>query len=256
MSNPKTSITKTLLSLGLTPTESTLYLAGLELTSCTPQSLATLTHIKRPTVYHALDTLKEKGLVTEHKEGSKTHFTMAHPEHVRRLIDLKRAELEANTSELDTIIPFLANLRGDSDKAEVVHQYGLEGVKMVMDTAFRTKSKHWDIIAPYQNFLRDEKEFSEQYLLTRKIRNITARTLWELKKEDRPLAEEEYEMRNPRILPKALQGKFESMIIIFDDKIAIFTSHKNLSAILITSKETHALFQAMFNGLWELSDPY
>jgi sugar-specific transcriptional regulator TrmB len=256
MSAPKSSITKTLLSLGLTSNESALYLAGLELASCTPQSLATLTHIKRPTVYHALDTLKEKGLVTEHKEGGKTHFIMAHPENVRQLVDLKRAELDSQTTELDTIIPFLANLRGDSEKTEVVHQYGLAGAKLVMDAAFRSKSKHWDIIAPYHNFLRDEKEFSEQYLRTRKIRDITARTLWELKKADRPLTEEEYEMRNPRILPKALQGKFESMIIIFDDKIAIFTSHKNLSAILITSKETQALFQAMFNGLWELSEPY
>ena len=256
MLDPKASITKTLLSLGLTPTESTLYLTGLEVASCTPQSLAKLTHIKRPTVYHALDTLKEKGLVTEHKEGGKTQFTMAHPEHVRRLVDLKRAELDTHTSELDTVIPFLASLRGELTKTEVVHQHGIEGVKLVMDVAFRAKSKHWDIIAPYHNFLRNEEAFAAQYLRTRDIRGITARTLWELKKEDRPLTQEEFDIRNPRILPKALQGKFESMIIIFDDKIAIFTSHKNLSAILITSKETHALFQAMFNGLWELSDPY
>jgi sugar-specific transcriptional regulator TrmB len=256
MTDPKTSITKTLLSLGLTSTESTLYLAGLELTSCTPQSLATLTHIKRPTVYHALDTLKEKGLVTEHKEGTKCHFTMAHPENVRRLLDVQKATLDAQAAELDNIIPFLSNLRGESSQTEVVHQYGLEGAKMVMDVAFRAKSKHWDILAPYHNFLRDEEDFAAQYLRTRQVRGITGRTLWELKKADRPLTDEEYEMRNPRILPKALQGKFESMIIIFDDKIAIFTSHKNLSAILITSKETHALFQAIFNGLWELSDPY
>lgn len=256
MLDPKISITNTLLSLGLTPTESTLYLKGLELTSCTPQSLAKLTHIKRPTIYHALDTLKEKGLVTEHKEGNKTQFVMAHPEHVRRLVDLKRAELDTHTSELDNVIPFLASLRGEHTKTEVVHQHGIEGVKLVMDVAFRTKSKHWDIIAPYHNFLRNEEAFAAQYLRTRDIRGITARTLWELKKEDRPMTQEEFDTRNPRILPKALQGKFESMIIIFDDKIAIFTSHKNLSAILITSKETHALFQAMFNGLWELSDPY
>lgn len=256
MKDPKIAITKTLLSLGLTTTEATLYLAGLTLSDCTPQSLAKQTHIKRPTVYHALDTLKEKGLVTEHKAGTKTHFVMAHPEQVRRLVDLKRSELDEQASQLDTMIPLLANLHVKSEKTEVAHHFGLEGAKLVMDAAFRAKSKHWDIIAPYDNFLRDEKEFASQYLQTRQVRGITARTMWELKKEVRPLTEEEISMRNPRILPKSLQGKFESMIIIFDDKIAIFTSHKNLSAILITSKETHALFQAMFNGLWELSEPY
>lgn len=256
MDDPKTSITKTLLSLGLTATEATLYLAGLESSDCTPQSLAKETHIKRPTVYHALATLKEKGLVTEHKAGAKTHFTMAHPEHIRRLVDAKRTEFDAQASQLDSVIPLLASLHINAEKTEVMHHTGLAGAKLVMDAAFRCKVRHWDIIAPYNNFLRDEKEFSSLYLRTRQVRGITARTLWELKKDDRPLTDEEFENRHPRILPPALKGKFESMCIIFDDKIALFTSHKNLSAILITSKETHALFQAMFNGLWELSDPY
>lgn len=256
MNNATLAITQTLISLGLTATESTLYLAGLELGSCTPQELAKHTHIKRPTVYHALDTLREKGLVTEHRVGTKTHFVMTHPEHVRHLVELKRAELDRQTAELETIIPFLTTLQTESEQTAVAHHTGLAGAKLVMDAAFRCKSKHWDIIAPYHNFLREEKDFAKQYLQTRIVRNISARTLWELKKDDRTLTEEERAQRNPRLLPPALKGKFESMIIIFDDKVAIFTSHKNLSAILITSKETQALFQALFNGLWELSDPY
>jgi hypothetical protein len=181
---------------------------------------------------------------------------MAHPEYVRQLFDIKQAELDTQVARLDTIIPLLLTIHTDVEKTEVTHHTGLEGAKLVMDAAFRCKSKHWDIIAPYHNFLRDEKEFASQYLRTRAVRGITARTLWELKKDDRPLSDEEFQNRQPRILPAALKGKFASMCIIFDDKIALFTSHKNLSAILITSKETHALFQAMFNGLWELSDPY
>lgn len=246
----------TLTSFGLTPTETTLYITGITLVPCTAQVLAKTTHIKRPTVYHALDTLKEKGLVSEHKSGSKTHYIMAHPEHIQTLVENKRALLDEQTIQLKKIIPLLTELRSSNEKTEVIHQFGIEGAKMIMDVAFRCKSKHWDIIAPYQNFLREEKEFAEQYLRTRLIQGITARTLWELKRDERKLTQEERGTRNPRILPEALKGKFESMIIIFDDKIALFTSHKNLSAILITSNETHALFQAMFNGLWELSEPY
>jgi sugar-specific transcriptional regulator TrmB len=247
---------KLLSSLGLTETEATLYIAGLELSPCTPQTLSLKTHIKRPTVYHALDTLREKGFVSEQKIGNKSHFTMMNPESLRGLVSGKKTELETHEKHLETLIPFLHDLRLDKNMTEVVHGHGIEGAKRVLDATFRSKTRHWSIIAPYDNFLRHNKELSELYLTTRKVRNITARTLWELKRDERALSEEEIRTRNPRILPTALSGKFESMIIIFDDKVALFSSHKNLSAILITSREINDLFQAMFEGLWELSTPY
>lgn len=248
--------TAVLSDLGLTETESTLYIAGLEISPCTAQLLAQKTHVKRPTVYHALETLRQKGLLTEKKWLGKTHFVMVDPDQLRGLINARRTALEDNEKDLETIIPFLSNLRTHNNDDVVAHHHGVEGAKLVMDVAFRAKSKHWNIIAPYHNFLREHKELAEQYLHVRSVRNITARTLWELRRDERKLTEEEISKRNPRILPDALSGKFESMIIIFDDKIAIFSSHKNLSAILITSSEIHALFLAMFEGLWELSTPY
>jgi hypothetical protein len=50
-----------------------------------------------------------------------------------------------------------------------------------------------------------------------------------------------------------MHGKFKSVIIIFDDKIAIISSIKELTAILIQSQEIHDTFLAMFEGLWESS---
>jgi sugar-specific transcriptional regulator TrmB len=247
---------KLLASLGLTETEATIYLAGLELSPCTPQTLSLKTNVKRPTVYHALDTLREKGFVSELKIGNKSHFTMMNPESLRGLVSNKKIELEQQELQLASLIPFLSDLQLQKNLTEVIHGHGKEGAKRVLDAAFRTKTKQWDIIAPYENFLRHDKELAELYLTTRKVRDIRARTLWELRRDERPLSEAEVEIRNPRILPPALAGKFESMILIFDDKVAIFSSHKNLSAILITSNEINALFKAMFEGLWELSEPY
>ncbi len=247
---------KLLTTLGLTETEATIYIAGLELSPCTPQTLSLKTHIKRPTVYHALGTLCEKGFASEQKIGSKNHFVMMNPESLKSLVSRKKTELENNEQQLETLIPFLSELRRNTPATEVTHGHGKEGAKRILDAAFRTKSKQWDIIAPYDNFLRHDSELTNLYLTTRNVRGISARTLWELKKTERLLSDEEIKTRNPRILPAALAGKFDSMIIIFDDKVAIFSSHKNLSAILITSQEIHDLFKVMFEGLYELSEPY
>ena len=252
------SLETSLTSFGLTSTEASLYIAGLGQHPCTIQTLAKETHIKRPTIYHALGTLLEKGLVQERKHGSKTEYVMAHPEHIHSLVEVRRATLDAQAKQLDSLIPLLIHKQSDAEiNLEVIHQHGAEGVKMVMNVAFRAKSKHWDIIAPYQNFLREfDAAYAEQYLRTRKIRGITARTLWEIKPGGRRLTAEEQAERNPRLMPKALQGKFSSMLFMFDDKVAIFSPHKNQSAILITSSDIHAMFSSMFNGLWEQSEPY
>ncbi|MBI2030539.1 hypothetical protein HYT05_02870 [Candidatus Kaiserbacteria bacterium] len=72
----------------------------------------------------------------------------------------------------------------------------------------------------------------------------------------RKLTAEEIKERNPRLMPAVMHGTFRSMMILFDDKVAIFSSYEKLSAILITSQELHAMFLAMYEGLWGCSEKY
>lgn len=248
-----------LAELGLTPTEAKIYLAGLSSDSMTIKEIGFKTKVKRPTIYHSLGTLQEKGLVFEKKDGSKSRFAMSSPEQVRTLIERKRELVERQASSLDGLIALLKaeqKAKG-SEGVEVVQYTGTEGMKMVLDVAFYCKSKKWDIIAPIQNFLREyDKEYAERYKNARKYHDITARTLWEFTSGTRELSPDEIEARNPRYMPAVMQGRFKSMMILFDNKVAIFSSYENLSAVLITSKDVHSLFQAMFDGLWEVSEGY
>lgn len=249
---------ESLVNIGLTPTEAALYLAGVSSDLLTIQELCKKTKIKRPTIYHAIGTLIEKGLVSEKKVGNKLHFSMSAPEHMRALVEREREAVEARARTLDELIPLLAQQKKSSKKENMnVLQYsGIEGMKMVMDIAFYCKSRRWDIIAPYNNFLREyDKDYAKRYLNARKYHGITSRTLWEsgvgnIKK----LSRDEIEERNPRRMPRVMQGKFKSMMILFDDKIAIFSSYEKLSAVLITAGDMQAMFQAIFDGLWEVSE--
>jgi len=57
-------------------------------------------------------------------------------------------------------------------------------------------------------------------------------------------------------MPEAMTGKFSSLILLFDDSCALFPPLEEASAILVRSKEIHAAFQAIFDGLWQLGISY
>ncbi len=251
---------KLLIDIGLTPTEAKIYLAGLSSEATSVQVLAQKTRIKRPTVYHALATLASKGLATEKKVSNRSQYKMSSPEHIRGLVALQREQMESRARGLDELIPLLVqqSQANKKDGIDVVNYSGVEGMKMVMDIAFYCKSKQWDILAPFDNFLREyDKEYAQRYLRARKYYGIISRTLWEKDtRGGRKLTTEEIREREPRIMPATMHGKFRSMMILFDDKVAIFSSYEKLSAILITSKELHAMFLAMYEGLWESSEEY
>ena len=256
-----------LVELGLTLTEAKIYLAGLGQESVGIQELGKKTGVKRPTIYHVMYTLTEKGLVSEKKINNKLQFTMCAPVQIAKFIEQQKQLIIERQKKLEAIIPTLSTWQDKKSKQEItsVSQYqGIEGVKTVFDIAFYCKSRHWDIIAPISNFLGEyDKQYSEYYLNARKYHQITSRTLWEyhtdgqkVSPHKRKLTLEEIRQRNPRFMPISMHGKFKSMMILFDDKIAIISPLEKLSAVLITSKEVHKMFSSMFQSIWDISEEY
>jgi len=252
-------LTETLKDLGLTETETTIYLSGLARGPLTVQELGTETGIKRPTIYHALGTLGAKGLCAEQKKDGKNRFRMAEPEHLLEWVRAERVRLEKREDEVLTLLPQLALLTssGKKDDFSAVEYSGIAGVKAAYDMALYSKSKRWDVIAPVHNFLREYDEtFALYYLNARRRHGITARTLWEHWPEGRKLTPAEIKEREPRFMPKEMQGKFTSMLVLFDDKVLIVSPLEDAFAVVITSKQVHTLLSALFEGIWTTSEPY
>lgn len=245
-----------LASLGLTKTEIAVYRAGLLLSPASATELSRKTGIKRPTVYHALETLMQKGLVAKKGSGARLAFTMAAPTQLKSLVDRQIDKLERRKTTIDELVPFLTKHAAPS-KVDVAHYEGLEGVRAVVEEALYCRSRHWDIVAPKENFFSQfDKAYAKYFLETRGRRGILARSLWEKGLPRHILSERELHMRNPRWLPDAMKGAFASLIILFDDKVAIISSFDALSAILIRSEEINATFKAMFEALWNGAEPY
>ena len=252
-----------LIRLGLTDTEAHIYRAGLEVPSIGVHELTKETNIKRPTIYHALETLLQKGLISKKGTGKRLVFVMSNPENLKRLLDSRIREIEEEKKSIDDFIPILLTATNkETTNIQTVQYEGIEGIKSVVEEALYCKSRHWDILAPTQNFFSEfDKSYAAYFMNARNSRGLTARTLWEprpieKRSTSRILSVEQIRARNPRYLPEHLIGKFKSVLIIFDDKVAVITSLQQKTAILITSQEIHDTISTLFEGLWMVSKEY
>ncbi|MCX6729918.1 MAG: BlaI/MecI/CopY family transcriptional regulator, partial [Candidatus Portnoybacteria bacterium] len=67
---------------GLSNNEAKVYLAGLEIGQASIQDLAQKSQVKRTTIYTVLEGLKEKGLMSQIKRGSKAFLVSENPENL------------------------------------------------------------------------------------------------------------------------------------------------------------------------------
>lgn len=252
-------IDKQLENIGLTSTEAKVYLAGLDRNSIGVKELVKETGFKRPTIYHVLETLGQKGLVSKKSKEGRLEFSMSDPKSLSSFLNSKSVKIQQQLKDVDKLIPALEARRGlvSANKLNLAHYEGVEGIKTVIDEALYCKSKKWDIIAPEKNFFSEFGQEYARYFISQRIsRGIVSRSLWEKNPVRRVLTTEEIEKRNPRFIPKIMEGRFKSVLIIFDNKVAFISSLKEKSAILITSQEIFETFSALFEGLWSTSENY
>jgi sugar-specific transcriptional regulator TrmB len=253
------SIAHGLQNLGLGKTEATLYIAGLNYSQAigVPE-LQKRTGLKRPTIYHNLQLLEGKGLVSKVGTHQRNLYSFSPPDHLERMVQSEVRQAKAKLHVLAAIQKSLETLQPEGGNTIVRHFEGTQGIKTVVDMALYSKNPYWRIIAPVQNiFTEFDSQFARYYLLTRKRHGIKSRTLWEAKiPAGRKLTKQEVADRQPRYLPSNMTGQFNSTVIMFDNKIALISSMKEQSAILIESGEFTQLFGALFEGLWAVSEPY
>jgi sugar-specific transcriptional regulator TrmB len=244
--------------IGLTETEISLYIVGLQCGPLSAAELAKRAGIKRTTTYSALASLEQKGFTGIHTQTGNTYYGMKDPNLIEKGLTEQITILKQQQLDFINLLPLLDSLSVENSVATTVASYrGVAGVKTVLDTALYCASRRWKIIAPERNFLSERnKELGEYFIKIRKQRGIKAQSLWESRfVKGRTFDEVAFEFRNPRILPSALEGRFKNMLIIFDTSVAFISSSKEASAVLIRSSEIHDTMEVFFDGLWENSRP-
>ena len=131
---------KELQDIGLSEKESRVYLAALELGNTTAEKLATQAKVNRSTTYVQLESLMKMGLMSTYEEGKKTYFAPESPTYLKRILDMKRAEIGAREKELVSLMPELTHLFEGAGERPLVRFYmGKEGVSTLRDQILEAK---------------------------------------------------------------------------------------------------------------------
>lgn len=243
--------------LGLTESEITVYLrmaAG----ALSARDLIKTTKMKRPTIYYALNSLEKRGLVSKSGKEGDASFKLAPFERLMAIAKEKENEAMYLTEQISELIPSLISLPSSKMEKPAVSFYeGVEAVKHVIMDIMYSKNKKVDVIAPAKNFFWGVgEEFLRKYIEERRRRNIKARNLWEVEIDAMEFKKYYSDFSEVRMVPKSMEKKFSTTIMLFDDKTLYVSSYENAYAILVTSQEHNDTLSALYDGLWEVAKPH
>ncbi len=254
---------KFLNSFGLTENESNAYLAALKQTRISAGELAKVTEIKRPALYHALETLEKKGLVSISKTGRVLKFRAEPPEHLKSLLHRRAMEVESLEKKLDKTLPFFPTMEQvPAGEARVEFFRGTAGIKNLAEKSFESKEKKLFAIVPsFEVFLNAfTKEYAAYYVEEKLRHGIETKSIWAEPLKDEAEFKKQVTnhaafLREVRFAPKEMAEKSKSIILIWDDSVAIINTSKDPFGALIVSSDYSDTMKAMWETVWRVSKP-
>ncbi|MCX6791157.1 MAG: hypothetical protein NTV62_03135 [Candidatus Gribaldobacteria bacterium] len=233
---------------GLSNNEAKVYLAGLEIGQASIQDLAQKSQVKRTTIYTVLEGLKEKGLMSQIKRGSKAFLVSENPENLLAYSDRRHQALREALPELKSIY----NISWVKPKVRFFE--GQEGYLVVYENILKEKPKEVLAIASYENFMKHiDSQYEEQWTKRRIEKGIKLRWLdFKTQKVIKRVKEGRKAQREIRFLPEKF--KFTSSMFIYGDKLIIVSGkNKEFIAIVIENSEFHQMFSQLFEIIWAIS---
>ena len=236
-------------NLGLSEKEASVYIALLQVDNTSASELAQKTDIKRPTVYVMLESLEEKGLVSETTEGKRTRYQAEPPERLETYVQRRKQELEEQSKRLeDDVIPQLKSMQKEEGERPVVKYFeGKEGIISTMEEFFYQESEKEPGVMRlmYPNDRLNElftAEDRKKYRSMRLEKNIASKVLY--------TSDTEYKGSNEyseRVKLDQEQYPISCDISIYRDKVRISILGEKLSGIFIRSKDFADTLRSLFD---------
>lgn len=243
---------KFLQNIGLSEKEIIIYLSLLQVDSSSVLDLSKKTKILRTSVYPILDSLQEKGLVSEIKKGKKIYFQAEPPERIGFYIESQRIKLEEQGSLAKEFIPRLKSLSRETGERPIVKIYeGREGVFKANEETFGYEKKNQEDTA-YCAYPFDllESFFSANEIsksrAQRLRRNIKSKAIYTYSK-----GEQAPSQNSKRI--KIDENKYPILcdISVFNDIVRVHTLGKSLSSLVIKSSDFAVTIRSLLKLIFD-----
>ncbi len=238
---------KSLESIGLTQNESKIYLALIELGSSTTGEIIKKSAFKSGRIYEILESLKEKGLISETIVDGTRIFTASSPKELLQFNDKKKKEILENEKKIKELIPVLNEIRNQTLQEPRTMVYtGFKGFQTAVHEATETLKKGDEVLTFgirseksekinlfWQNWTRNNPKVETRYIFTDKKQHY--RKTKSIKKTN----------------IKFLQADTPAPFDIFGDEVVLFMQYQEpMHTIAIYDKATVKTFKEVFKVLW------
>jgi len=224
--------------IGLTESETRVYLALLEQGASHAGRISRKTGIHRRNVYDITERLIKKGLVGYIVKNNRKVFEAVNPEKFLDKLKERERTFEENLSELKALY------NGTKEKQETNFYTGREGLKTIFQDQLE-QNKEVLIIGASHAAFEVLPFYFKWYDIDRKKKRIKARIIAsEPLKKKIPLAEIHY-------LPQKYASPLA--INIYKDKVAIILWKKEPLAVVIKNKEIAESYRKYFELMWKVA---
>ena len=251
-------IKEALQAFGLSEKETAVYHATLELGDATALAIARKAQEKRPTTYVMLDTLKQRGLVTEHQKGKSRHYFATEPRTLLTILGDQKRHIERTELGIADILPELQSLHNISAFKPKVQLYeGVEGLKQIYEQTLVASDDILAFTGVTQQVTRALAEWlNTDYAPRRAKRGIMAKVIAPDIDVARRYRQADTKNRRETRLVSASKFPFSVEINIFGKCVAIVSFKENeLIGVLIESAEIASTMRSIFHIVWSGAKP-
>lgn len=238
-----------LITLGLNPEETEMYLSLLEHGTQGATQLSKTTHIKRTYVYPIARSLTQKGLVSQTIRNHVALFTPLSPDRLLALAQEKKQRAQQAEHSLDGILSSLKEKYQAIDTKPIITSYeGVEGVKKIFHDIYAPKNE------PVYGCvdLKKSEEALSQYIIKDLIplrikNNVHAKTLLADSPQAKELTKIDKESLRESMLIDTALYPIPAEIDVYEDKVALLSFAKGqFVGVLIQNKDIAQSMKSLF----------
>ncbi|MBY0539520.1 hypothetical protein K2P56_03760 [Patescibacteria group bacterium] len=248
MKKTENKLKESLISLGLSDKEASVYLALLELGRSTVSKISRKADVNRATGYVILDSLVNMGLAHISGKEPKQEYTAESPDNLVRLLRERKTKAETALVTAEALALELKSIQKKEDRPQVKFYEGIEGMKQVYEDTL-TSSETIRAYAAVEDVHSLFGNYFPTYYKRRAGKGISIRAIF----PDTPASIERAkldseEARESVLVPKE-KYEFHPEINIYDNKIMIASWREKLG-IIIESKEIAEAMKTVFELSW------
>lgn len=242
---------KELQNLGLSEKESKVYVTALELGAETAQNIAKQSGINRATTYVQIESLKQKGLMSEFEKGKKTYYVAEDPNRLQNFLTSLEKELNLKKTEVNSVLPGLISIfEGMGEKPRVRFFEGIEGARAMHHDLLTTKNKVTQGFLYLDDLFQSFPEYQQEFTKYRIQKRITSHIIYTQKSGPREDEVDKKQLREAKFIDSK-KFPIAATITLYDDKVAISTYKAKPFGVIIKNKHIADTIKAIFYWMWE-----